>query len=186
MCIRDREWRHYIFNVNYFFRDMCHYPPRDILALSSHINYVLLTNKRLARVYNRRSTTGNLSVHSISRHRAFNIAPVATSSRHRWSKRTFHARCLPVCFAKQITGLMSPVEARNCATQQNWNSFLYQYWKNTLKNIPLFTLVHGSKEESGVGSAFVVEDASHYWTLPRLASVYTCDVASSSILWTAK
>ena len=30
--------------------------------------------------------------------------------------------------------------------------------------------------ESGVGSAFVIESASHFWTLPKAARVYTVEL----------
>ena len=114
----------------------------NISVLSGHIRNVLIANNRLASIYSSRCTL---------------TRPVCTLS-----KRTLHKRYLPGSFAHRIriAGLILPVEARHCATQLNWNSFLDQSYKNSLRSIPFYILLVRRRR------------ASHSWTLPMTASIH--------------
>lgn len=101
-----------------------------------------------------------------------------------------HGASLSSCFANQIVGWMSPIEARNLTTQLKWISFLHLSWKNTSKNILFCTLmVHRRRAEWVVRLSL---SASHCWLLDttqggkRIHHRTICVVARSSIMWTPR
>ena len=138
-----------------------------ILALPSQNNYVLPANNRLGRVYDLRS-----SFITPADIRAFEIA-------RRYNPTTSSCRCAIVSSVRKaflaasqnkcLAGFRSTSKKSCHLTKLKLlvRSVLVEYIK---QHTIVYTV--GSLTERGVGSAFDIEGASQFWTLPKEA-VYT-------------
>ena len=99
--------------------------------------------------------------------------PGATTPKRRWSKFTFHSKCLTHCYASQIADWILPVEARNVPPII---PFLDYSWRNSLR------AYHCVRRRGAWRFCICHRGRSHSWTLSNVGTVHTAEMY---VVWQA-